>query len=70
MDSKLALYIIKRLALSVVTIFLIITITFFVMHSIPGGPFLKEKSPSAAVTKALEEKYGAVFNLLERCFEI
>jgi len=58
MDSKLALYIIKRLALSVVTIFLIITITFFVMHSIPGGPFLKEKSPSAAVTKALEEKYG------------
>ncbi len=58
MDSKLALYILKRLALAVVTIFLVITITFFVMHNIPGGPFLSEKAPSPAVTKALEEKYG------------
>lgn len=58
MDSKLALYIVKRLTLAVVTIFLIITITFFVMHNVPGGPFLSEKAPSPAVTKALEEKYG------------
>ncbi|HBC31137.1 MAG TPA: ABC transporter permease, partial [Clostridiales bacterium] len=58
MDSKLALYIVKRLTLAVVTIFLIITITFFVMHQVPGGPFLSEKAPSPAVTKALEEKYG------------
>ena len=28
MDSKLALYIVKRLTLAVITIFLIITITF------------------------------------------
>lgn len=28
------------------------------MHSIPGGPFLSEKSPSAEVTAALEAKYG------------
>ena len=58
MDSKLALYIIKRLTLAVVTIFLIITITFFVMHEVPGGPFLSEKAPSPAVTAALEAKYG------------
>lgn len=58
MDSKLALYIGKRLLLALVTIFLVITITFFVMHSIPGGPFLSEKAPSAAVTAALEAKYG------------
>lgn len=58
MSSKLALYICKRLALAVITIFLIITITFFTMHNIPGGPFLSEKSPSAAVTAALEAKYG------------
>ncbi|HCS11620.1 MAG TPA: ABC transporter permease [Clostridiales bacterium] len=58
MDSKLALYIVKRLTLAVITIFLIITITFFVMHQVPGGPFLSEKAPSPAVTKALEEKYG------------
>lgn len=58
MDSKLAIYIGKRILLAVVTIFLIITITFFVMHSVPGGPFLSEKAPSAAVTAALEQKYG------------
>lgn len=58
MDSKLAVYIVKRLILAVVTIFLIITITFFVMHSIPGGPFLSEKAPNPAVTAALEQKYG------------
>jgi len=58
MNSKLAIYIVKRLALAVVTVFLVIAITFFSMHSIPGGPFLSEKSPSPAVTKALEEKFG------------
>ena len=58
MDSKLALYIVKRLTLAVITIFLIITITFFVMHEVPVGPFLSEKAPSAAVTAALEAKYG------------
>ena len=58
MDQKLAFYILKRLVLAVVTIFLVITITFFVMKAIPGGPFLSEKSPSAAVTAALEAKYG------------
>lgn len=58
MDTKLAKYILKRLILAIVTIFLIITITFFSMHAIPGGPFLSEKSPSAEVTAALEAKYG------------
>jgi oligopeptide transport system permease protein len=58
MDTKLAVYIIKRILLAFITIFLIITITFFVMHSIPGGPFLSEKSPRAEVTAALEAKYG------------
>ena len=58
MDQKLAFYILKRLILAVVTIFLVITITFFVMKVIPGGPFLKEKAVSPAVTAALEAKYG------------
>ncbi len=58
MDTKLALYILKRVLLALFTIFLVITITFFVMKAIPGGPFLSEKAPSAAVTAALEAKYG------------
>ncbi len=66
MDQKLAFYILKRLALAVVTIFLVITITFFVMKAIPGGPFLSEKSPSAAVTAALEAKYGLDKPIMEQ----
>ena len=58
MDSKLAFYIVKRILLAIFTVFLVITITFFVMKAIPGGPFLSEKSPSPAVTAQLEAKYG------------
>jgi len=66
MDTKLAIYILKRLLLAIVTIFLVVLITFFVMHAIPGGPFLSEKSPSAEVTAALEAKYGLDKPLLEQ----
>ena len=58
LDSKLAFYIVKRVLLAIFTVFLVITITFFAMKAIPGGPFLSEKSPSAAVTAQLEAKYG------------
>ena len=66
MDSKLALYIVKRVLLAIFTVFLIITITFFVMKAIPGGPFLSEKSPSPEVTAALEAKYGLDKPLFEQ----
>lgn len=66
LDSKLALYIVKRVLLAIFTVFLIITITFFVMNAIPGGPFLSEKSPSKAVMAQLEAKYGLDKPLLER----
>ena len=58
LDSKLALYIVKRLLLALFTVFLVITITFFAMKAIPGGPFLSEKAATPAVTAALEAKYG------------
>ncbi len=58
MNSKLASYIIKRLFLAVVTVWVVITVTFFVMHSVPGGPFMGEKAISEAAQKALEAKYG------------
>ena len=66
MDSKLALYIVKRLLLAIFTVFLIITITFFVMRAIPGGPFLSEKSPSPEVMAAMEAKYGLDKPILEQ----
>lgn len=51
-------YIIKRVILAILTIFLVATITFFVMYLVPGGPFLSEKAPSQATLDALNAKYG------------
>ncbi|WXR62230.1 ABC transporter permease [Peptostreptococcaceae bacterium AGR-M142] len=50
-------FILKRLFSMVVTLFLIITITFFLMHSIPGGPFTGEKKLPKEIEQALMEKY-------------
>lgn len=66
MDSKLAFYILKRVLLAIFTVFLIITITFFVMNAIPGGPFLSEKSPSPFVIEQLKTKYGLDKPLFEQ----
>ncbi|MBQ9413219.1 MAG: ABC transporter permease [Oscillospiraceae bacterium] len=54
----MARYIIKRLLLAVVTIFIICAITFFTMHAVPGGPFNREKALSEATIAALEARYG------------
>ena len=51
-------YVIKRVLLAIVTLFLICLITFFAMNAIPGGPFNGEKAKSAAVMKVLNERYN------------
>ena len=51
-------YIIKRILLAIVTIFVICAITFFTMHAVPGGPFNSEKALSDATVAALEARYG------------
>lgn len=52
------LYIAKRLGLMLVTLFAIITLTFFLMHSVPGGPFVSEKMLAPEIEEALNAKYG------------
>lgn len=56
--SKTGLYIIKRIGLALLTVWVVITVTFFVMHAVPGGPFLSEKAISEEAQAALEAKYG------------
>lgn len=51
-------YILKRLAMSILTLFCIVTATFFLMHSVPGGPFLGDKNLPANILQNLEIKYG------------
>ncbi|HOJ09221.1 MAG TPA: ABC transporter permease [Clostridiales bacterium] len=54
----MGVYLIKRISLAVVTLFLVATLTFFLMFLVPGGPFLAEKAPTAQTLAALEKKYG------------
>lgn len=54
----MARYIVKRVLLAVLTLFLICFITFFAMNAIPGGPFNGEKAKSPAVMAVLNERYG------------
>jgi len=58
MSSKTMFYILKRVLLAVLTIWIVITITFFVMHAVPGGPFMSEKAITKEAQAALEAKYG------------
>lgn len=41
----------------VVTLWFIITLTFFLMHSIPGSPFNEERNTSEAVQRNMEKFY-------------
>lgn len=50
-------FIFKRIIASFVTIFIIVTITFGLMHAIPGGPFTREKVLPPEVMKNIEERY-------------
>lgn len=50
-------YVAKRVLLALVTIFVVVAITFFTMNAIPGGPFTKEKAPSKAVQAVLEKRF-------------
>lgn len=51
-------YILKRVSAAIVTIFIVATITFFLMNLVPGGPFVAEKSISEQAQQALKEKFG------------
>jgi oligopeptide transport system permease protein len=50
-------YILKRLLSSVLVLLAIITITFLLMHAIPGGPFTSERNVPPAVLKNIEARY-------------
>ena len=68
MNSKTLFYVLKRIGLAILTIWVVITITFFVMHAVPGGPFVGEKATTPAVQAAMEAKYGLDKPVLEQYF--
>ncbi|KGP72786.1 ABC transporter permease [Pontibacillus yanchengensis] len=51
-------YTLKRLGWAIVTLWAVITITFLLMHSIPGNPFAKEGTMPEAVYNNLQHYYN------------
>jgi oligopeptide transport system permease protein len=49
---------IRTLVSLTLTLFLIVTLTFFLMKAIPGDPFMEEKAVPAETLKALHQHYG------------
>jgi len=57
-SSKFLVYLVKRFGLALFTIFLVVALTFFIMHAVPASPFSAEKALTDATVRALEAKYG------------
>lgn len=51
-------YVVRRIVSMAITLFFIITLTFTMMHTIPGGPFTREKKLPPEIEKAMLEKYN------------
>lgn len=51
-------YILKRVVSAIITIWFVMTITFILMHSIPGDPFASERAMDETVKRAIYGKYG------------
>ena len=51
-------YILKRVFSSLLTLFIVVTITFFMLRAIPGGPFTEEKAIPQFVLDKIMNRYG------------
>ncbi len=62
-------YILKRFTMMLITLFIIITATFFLMQAIPGGPFSFDRVLPPSVKEALEAKYNLDKPVIEQYFD-
>lgn len=51
-------YVLKRLLSTIITLWVVITLTFFLMRLMPGGPFDGEKKLPPQIKANLEQKFG------------
>lgn len=54
----MAKYITKRLLISLLTLWIMFTLTFILMHMVPGNPFIGDKKMTPEILANLEAKYG------------
>lgn len=62
-------YVLKRIGASILTLFVVISLTFFMMRALPGGPFTDEKSLPPEVMKEVMERYKMNDPLYEQYFD-
>ncbi len=62
-------YLFKRLGAMLITLFLILLLTFTLMHSVEGGPFTTEKQLNPRVEEALNKKYHLDDPLYKQFFD-
>lgn len=51
-------YILRRLLVAIPTLFAVITLTFFMMHAAPGGPFTTSRKLPPEIEKNIAARYG------------
>ena len=61
-------YIAKRVGYAIITIFVLMLITFLMMHALPGDPFIGDKAVSEATKQAMMHKYGLDKSIMEQFF--
>ncbi len=53
----MARFVLRRIVTMILALWLIITLTFVIMHSVPGGPFSSERKAPPAVLENLNARY-------------
>jgi len=63
---QLLRYIVRRVGISLVTLYVVVTATFFLMNMMPGDPFIGNKAVPKAIKDNLYAKYGLDQPILTR----
>ena len=64
----MAKYLLKRLGMAVLTLFVILLLLFIMVHSLPGSPFNNAEKLTEAQKAAMNAKYGLDKPLLTQFF--
>ena len=59
-------YTLRRVASLIITLFLIATVTFFLMNAVPGDPFALDRDTPQVIRDSLNQKYGLDKPVIER----
>src|ERR1700733_3212463 len=51
-------FLVKKGCILLASLFVVATLTFFLMHAIPGDPFVQERAIPEEILKALYKHYG------------